>query len=213
MTGLLLFAQNVTEHVEVTEIKFGWVWVWPAIQAIVAAAAAYGGYASQQAQAEAQENAAEQEAMNREAEAERSANQAKQERMNREAESDRERQMAKRRRASMEAGYAKSGVMLDGTPADFLSEQETVDELDIQRGNQASEARAMGYEVNSESLMTSAYNTRNTGKNEAAAMRSGATTSLIGGMVGAGMTGINSYKNTTGSYPSWLGGGNTRKKT
>lgn len=43
---------------------------------------------------------------------------------------------ARRNRASMEAGYAASGVVLEGSPAEILTKQAEVDELNVQREHQ-----------------------------------------------------------------------------
>lgn len=196
MIDFILAIQDNLEIVRQHEVVHGWVFA--VIGAITALYGAFSSYQQQQAAADAKE----QEAMNREAQAKMEEQKAKQERLNREAEADKERQQAKRRRAVMEAGYAKSGVMLDGTPAEFLEEQAATDEIDVQRAGQVSEARALGYEVNSKSLMNSA----GFAKNEAGAYRSGATSSLIGGVGGAVAGGIEGYKKDYGKYPSWMSG-------
>jgi hypothetical protein len=108
----------------------------------------------------------------------------------------------------MESGYAKAGVLLDGTPANFLEEQATVDEIDVQRGNQASEQRAMGYEVNSKSLLGAADWSRSVGESESSAYKTAATSSLIGGL---GKAAIKFDENYEGDYPSWLGGSSNKR--
>jgi len=102
-----------------------------------AAASGYSMYSARK-NAQAQAEAAEQEARYRAKQAE---NAAEQERLNRLAQERDERQAVRRRRASMEARYAKAGVLLTGTPSDFLGEQAATDELNIQRANQRSAVR------------------------------------------------------------------------
>ena len=153
--------------------------------AIAAAYSAKSQADAQAAQADQAEAAAENEANRREFEAEKEANNAEQEKLNRVAKEHEERSADKRRRALMESSYAKSGVILEGTPAEFLVEQETTDELNVQRNNQVSEARRMGFSVNADLLNSEARWSREVGDSQASAYRAGAQSTLIGGAVGA----------------------------
>lgn len=92
-------------------------------------------------QREGTRNAAKQAEYDAEYEAEVAENQAEQEKMNRAEAEKGERKMTARRRASQRASYAKSGILLEGTPLTMLSEQASADELNIQQGNVESRQR------------------------------------------------------------------------
>ena len=49
----------------------------------------------------------------------------------------------RRRRAIQEASYATSGILLDGTPSQYLQAQVETDEINLDRQDQASYARQM----------------------------------------------------------------------
>lgn len=94
---------------------------------------------------------------NKEAEAKALANQADQEEMNRLEQEKTERRLAARKSARSETMYAKSGILLQGTPAEALAEQSATQEANIMQKTQQQKYRSMG-------LRTSAYNTRQTAK-------------------------------------------------
>jgi hypothetical protein len=170
-----------------------------AVMAVVSAA--YGAYSQNQAskQAEANQDAmAEQERVNAERAAQEKENQAEQERLNRAAEAKEERKQQRRRKALMEGAYAKSGVLLDGTPGQYLTAQSETDELEVQRGNQRSEARALGLQINGEALKSEGYFNSNMMKAKADAYGRQANSSLIAG-------GLNVASSAAGSYYSWMG--------
>lgn len=112
--------------------------------------------------------------------AQQAENAAEQERLNRIARDRDERQAVTRRRARIEASYAKAGVLLTGTPSDYLAEQAATDELNIQRGRQGSEQRQA-------SLLHQGQVALVQGGNLAGAYKSAAQQQMIGtGLQGAG---------------------------
>lgn len=117
--------------------------------------------------------------------AESAANKDEQEKLNRQSERKEQRKDHRRRKAIMEAGFAKSGVLLDGTPSNYLVAQSETDELNIQRADQVSqvERRNILYEGQ---LQANEY------MNKAAAHKNAATAALIGGVV-----------SMSGSFSSW----------
>lgn len=135
-------------------------------------------YESEQAAAEVAED-------NAEYAAESAANKDEQEQLNRQSERKEQRKDHRRRKAIMEASYAKSGVLLDGTPSNYLVAQSETDELNIQRADQVSqvERRNILYEGQ---LQANEY------MNKAAAHKNAATSALIGGATAMG-----------GSFSSW----------
>ncbi len=86
-----------------------------------------------------------------------------------------ERNQNRRRRASIEAAYAKSGLLMTGTPAYALEEQARTDEQNIQTKN----ARAQTSFNNS---MNRASIIRQMGSQQADAYKTGATNTLISGV-------------------------------
>lgn len=69
-------------------------------------------------------------------------NQAKQVEMNRARAEANERDAKRRRLATMESGYAASGVLLEGSPTDFILEQAEVEEYNIAQATQDAQQRA-----------------------------------------------------------------------
>ena len=94
---------------------------------------------------------------NKEAEAQALANQATLEENNRTEQERIERLTNARKQARMTAMYAKSGIVLSGSPADALAEQAATQEADVLQKNRNSKYRSMG-------LRVSAYNARKTAK-------------------------------------------------
>ena len=122
--------------------------------AITAATALYGMFAQHQA-GKAQAKQAEYDA---EYEAELRENQAEQERLNRLEAEKGERRMTARRRASQRASYAKSGVLLEGTPLNLLSEQAGIDEKNIQQGNLESRQKQANLIAGGQAALTAGKN-------------------------------------------------------
>ena len=130
-------------------------------------------------QKKSSEAAAKQATFNAEYDADLKAKQAEQERLNRNADETKERGMASRQRAIMEASYAKSGVLIDGTPSNYLYEQDLESETDIQQANLESNQKRKG-------LGISANNSLIEGQNKASAYRHQGRTALIGAGLQAG---------------------------
>lgn len=142
---------------------------------IAAVSAIYGGvtqYQSGKAQAKQAE-------YNAEHEADVLENQAEQEKLNRRADEGQERKESRRRLASMEAAYAKSGVLIDGTPANYLNEQTETDELNIARGNQRSKQRGLGLKIAGQNSIIA-------GKVKSSGYKAKGEAALIGGTLKAG---------------------------
>lgn len=136
-----------------------------------AASAAYGGVSAYRSN----KAAAKQAEYNAEYDAKLAANEAEQESMNRAAAEREERAASRRRRALMEGRYAKSGLLLTGTPTDWLSEQAATDEYNAQEGNRVSTQRQTG-------LLAQADLSRTMGAQQASAFRTAGTTALIQGL-------------------------------
>jgi len=102
------------------------------ITAAIAAVGAFMAYESEQANAEVAEK-------NAEYASEAAANKDEQEKLNRRSERKEQRHEQRRRRAIMEAAYAKSGVLLDGTPSNYLTAQTETDQLNVERADQSSQ--------------------------------------------------------------------------
>ena len=189
---------SITEHsVELApkyEIVYGYgAIIYAVVMAITAAYTAYSQSEAQKAQADQAEAVAENESNRLEFDAEREVNKAEQEKMNRQAAEKSERDSHLRRRALMESSYAKSGVMIEGTPSEFLVDQETTDELNVQRNNQVSEAKRMGFKVNADLLNSEAAWATELGDSQASAYRSSAQSTLIGGALGAVSAGAGAF--------------------
>jgi len=140
-------------------------------------------------QHQASKAAAKQSEYDAEYEAEIAENQAEQEKLNRAEKEKSERSQTARRRAAQRASYAKSGVLLEGTPLTMLSEQAGVDELNIQQGNLESRQRQSNLRHGGQAALQS-------GKNRSSAMRSAANTSLLTGLGKTGATGASGIANS-----------------
>ena len=101
----------------------------------------YQGYTQYQTQ----KTQAKQAEINAQHAAEVGAQRAEAEKVRRETERGDQNESYRRRRAQQEASYARSGVLLDGTPSAYLTEQAETDELSVQRQDQASEQKRIGY--------------------------------------------------------------------
>jgi len=137
--------------------------------AAIAAATAIAGLFMQK---QASDNAAKQAEYDAEYEAEVSSEQARQEKLNRAAKEKDERSQSARRRAAQRASYAKSGVLLEGSPLTMLSEQAAVDEQNIQQGNLESRQTRRNLRHGGAAALVS-------GKNRASAYRAQGTTNLL----------------------------------
>lgn len=104
--------------------------------------------------------------------------------------------MQRRRKAIQEASYATSGVLLDGTPSQYLQAQVEADELNMERQDQASYQRQLGILASGQSQQANLLA-------QADAYRDSADQSILGGVIGAG-TAMMTYG---GDSPfSWMGG-------
>jgi hypothetical protein len=124
---------------------------------------------------------------------------AEQERLNRLSEERAERRFARRRRAAAEASYAKSGVLLSGTPEVFMVEQAGVDELNIQQRNRDSEQKRKLIEVGAQNSLIA-------GMNRSSAYKSAATATLLGGSIGAFGGLATAYGNSPLTFSDLWGG-------
>ena len=153
--------------------------MWPIIglvlKYVAAAATAYQGVSSYQTS----KASAKQAEYNAEADAERKSREAEQSRLNRQAGERQESKEAHRRRAAAEAAYAKSGVLIEGTPGEFLAEQAGIDEQNIQDRTRAAEARTLGIELSASDSLTQ-------GRSLASGYRAKGTGDLIGGFSKSG---------------------------
>jgi len=134
--------------------------------------------------------------------AEAAANKSEQERLNRASERKEERGQMARRRALQESMYAKSGILLDGTPSDYLVEQAETDELNVQRGDQASQMERTNilYQGNRQSAE---YMNQSNSLNFAAKVsKTNARNTLIGGVFDTGSAGVGAYSKAGGQF-SW----------
>jgi len=140
--------------------------------AAIAAATAIAGLFMQH---QASTNAAKQAEYDSEYEAELSENQAEQEKLNRAAKEKGDRTQSARRRAAQRASYAKSGVLLEGTPLTMLAEQAGTDEQNIQQGNLESRQRQGNLKAGGQAALQS-------GKNRSSAYKAQGTTNLLTGI-------------------------------
>lgn len=146
----------------------------------------YGAYSSYQA-GQAQADLAEQQAnlnadlARREAEAAAAAETEEMKRL---------RDAQRRRRATIEAGYAKSGVLLEGTPASLLVNQREADEFNVQASQWEGNERR-------KTMLWQAQAGQKLGQFEAKTMRRAANTSFIAGI---GNTATGAYSN----YKAWV---------
>jgi len=148
--------------------------MWPLLGLVLkwvgAAAAGYSAYSSY----ETGKASAKQVEVNAEAEAKQAAADVDQERLNRQSDQKAEAKQALRRRSAIEAAYAKSGVLIEGTPGQFLQEQAGIDELNIQQRTRASQALTAGMGVRAKNLSI-------LGRAKSDALRSKAGSDLAGG--------------------------------
>lgn len=152
------------------------------LTAITGLYGAYSQYQAGQAQADLAEKQANvnAEMARREAEAEAKA----------ESQQTREmRDQQRRRRATIEAGYAKSGVLLEGTPAQMLVNQREADEFNVQARHQEGNERR-------KTMLWQASTGQQLGNFEAKSMRRAANNSFIAGI---GSTPADAYSN----YKAW----------
>ncbi len=105
----------------------------------------------------------------------------------------------RRRRAIQEASYATSGVLLDGTPSQYLQAQVETDELNLDRQDQASYQRQLG-------ILYKGQQERSSLLAQADAYRSSANASILGGFMGAGATMIDAG---IGDKFPWMQSGKT----
>jgi hypothetical protein len=104
------------------------------------------------------------------------------------------REEQRRRRASIEAGYAKSGVLMDGTPAEMLVKQREVDEYNVQKTHhQGNERRKlMDWKADAD---------YQTGMAKADAYKTQANTALVSGL---GSTAMDAYNmQSQAKFTSW----------
>lgn len=151
--------------------------------AIAAAVVAAGGMFMQY---QASQDQAKQVEYDAEYEAELSENQAEQEKLNRAAKEKGDRSQMARRRAAQRASYAKSGVLLEGTPLTMLAEQAGTDEQNIQQGNLESRQRQTNLKSGGQAALQS-------GKNRAGAYRYAGNANLLTGIGKAGLSTYESY--------------------
>lgn len=153
---------------------------------VFAAIAATTALAGLFMQHQATRSAAKQAEYDAEYEAEVSENQAEQEKLNRAAAEKNDRSQSARRRAAQRASYAKSGVLLEGTPLTMLAEQAGVDEQNIQQGNLESRQRQANLKAGGQAALQS-------GKNRSSAYKKSATTNLLTGLAKTGVSTAQSY--------------------
>ena len=111
------------------------------------------------------------------------AEEAQQKRSSEERE---ERKQSRMRRASIEAGFAKSGLMMTGTPTYVLEEQAKVDEMNTLEGNRVADNTGFMRSMERASII------RQQGKFKSDTLKAGATTTLIQGL-GSAATKTASY--------------------
>jgi len=154
---------------------------------IFGAISAIAGLAGLFMQHQATKAAAKQAEYDAEYEAQVAENQAEQEKLNRAEQEKIERKQTARRRAAQRASYAKSGVLLEGTPLTMLSEQAGVDEQNIQQGNLESRQRQANIRSGGRAALQS-------GKNRSSAIRQAGNINLLTGVGQVGMQGYKDYK-------------------
>lgn len=116
---------------------------------------------------------------------------AREEQAIRSIEATEERKVSRRKLASMEARFAKSGLLMSGTPTLMLSDQAKADEFNIL-------SRDRGSIVRTQNLRTEADLLRIQGSDAASAGAVGAGTSLLGGAASAASIGA-SYGSRVGA--------------
>ncbi|MDP0495051.1 MAG: hypothetical protein Q7Q73_02475 [Verrucomicrobiota bacterium JB024] len=175
----------------------GFFWM-PAIMIGVSLAM---GVASAAMQSRAQSKAADQAERNAEIDAQRKQQDALEENQQRLDQIKQQREEQRIRRASIEATYAKSGIMLEGSPANLLVEQKRTDEQNAQAsvGN-ANRALAAG--------LTDADYIRYQGYSTADSLRSQAKSTLFTGILGSAANAATSAAGAYGGSVS-MGGGSS----
>ena len=172
------------------------------VSAIGTAYGAYTQFEAQKAQAQQQEDMAEAAERNAQHAADAAANKSEQERMNRESQRKEDRSQMARRRSMQEAMYAKSGILLDGTPSDYLVEQAGTDELNVQRADQARQMERTNILYQGNRQSGEYMNQANSLNFAAKISKSSAQNSLIGGAFGAASAGFGTYSKLGGKF-SW----------
>jgi sucrose-6-phosphate hydrolase SacC (GH32 family) len=132
-------------------------------------------------QAQAQERQADIAEQNAQYASELAVNNAEIEKQNNQLKKESQYESYRRRRAIQEASYATSGVLLDGTPSQYLQAQVETDELNLDRQDQASYQRQLG-------ILYKGQQERSSLLAQADAYRSSADASILGGFMGAGAT-------------------------
>jgi hypothetical protein len=146
--------------------------------------------ASAAASAKAQYDAGKQQQKNAEYNAAIKEDQADEEQAVRAIESIEERNQSRRRLSSMEARYAKSGVLMAGTPELFMQSQAESDEFNILTRDRASSIRTSNFRTEADMLTAQGEGAYKAGK-------TGAFTSLLSGAASAASTGYN-YQSKVG---------------
>ena len=141
-----------------------------------------GTFAATAMSYQSQTQAAKQASYNAEYEAKREEMMAEEESARRSAQERLERRQARSRRASIEAGFAKSGLLMTGTPTYLLEEQAKSDEMNISEATRVSNTGFMR-------AMEKAAVIRQQGAFESKSLKYGATTSLISGAGSIAMQG------------------------
>ena len=131
-------------------------------------------------QSESQKQMAEVAERNAQYASEVAVNNAEIERQNQSMKNEATFDMQRRRKAIQEASYATSGVLLDGTPSQYLQAQVEADELNMERQNQASYQRQLGILASGQSQQANLLA-------QADAYRQSADQSILGGVIGAGV--------------------------
>lgn len=129
-------------------------WLIVAALALSTAATGYGYYQQAQA-ADAAGDAAQAQA---DYDARVARNQAEQETLTRAAQASAERSAARRRRANIEAMYARSGVLLEGTPGEWLVHQAGQDQWNIESANWAANRGSLNLMAQADQLLAAGHN-------------------------------------------------------
>ena len=150
-------------------------------------------------QAQAQERQADIAEQNAQYASELAVNNAEIEKQNNQLKKESQYESYRRRRAIQEASYATSGVLLDGTPSQYLQAQVETDELNLDRQDQASYQRQLG-------ILYKGQQERSSLLAQADAYRQSADASILGGFMGAGASMLSS---DLGSKFPWMQSGKT----
>jgi hypothetical protein len=125
--------------------------------------------------------------------AESAANRAEQEQLERASERSEQKSKARRQRRLQEAMYAKSGVLLDGTPSNYLTAQAETDELNVQRADQISMRERINTLYEGDLQKAGHLAKANSYEFAAASSKAAAKNTLIGGAFKAIAAGVKSY--------------------